>query len=111
VDGLLTFVSRFDNNLKLLRRKGTLISFGNAPGAVPPLSSLGFAGRDAKLLRPGTMNHMVTPEGTHHSRLPPPSDAVSKGIVKVNIPANTPLWLRACNRPGQIRPVKSRRAS
>jgi len=32
VDGLLISVSRSDNNFKLLRRKGTLISFGKSTG-------------------------------------------------------------------------------
>jgi len=72
VDGLLTFVSRFSNNFKLSRRKGTLISFANAPAAVPPLSPLRFAEKNIKLLRPKAMNSMVTPEGTHHFKLPPP---------------------------------------
>jgi len=70
--GLLTFVSRFNNNFKLSRRKGMLISFANAPAAVPLLSPLRFAEKNTKLLRPGAMNHTVAPEGTHHSKLPLP---------------------------------------
>jgi len=37
-------------NFKLLRRKGTLISFINNPGAVPPFLSLRFAEKNVKLL-------------------------------------------------------------
>jgi len=68
----------------VLKRKGTLISFGNASGAVPPFSPLKLAEKNIKLLRPVVMNYMVTPEeGTHYSKLF--FDAVSKGIVKINI--------------------------
>jgi len=63
---------RFDNKFKLLKGKGTLVSFGNAPGR--------FAGKNIKLLRPGAMNYMVTPEeGAHNSILF--FDAVSKGTL------------------------------
>ena len=80
----MTSVSRFDNNFKLLKRKGTLVSFGNASGAVPPFSPLKLGEKNIKLLRPVVMNYMVTPEeGTHYSKLF--FDVVSKGIVKINI--------------------------
>lgn len=32
--------STFDNSLEVLRRKGTLVTFGNASGAVPPFNIL-----------------------------------------------------------------------
>jgi len=68
-------VSGFGNNLKALKKKGTLISFENASGAVPPFSPL-------RLLRPVVRNYMVTPEeGTHCSKLF--LDTVSEGIVKI----------------------------
>jgi len=74
----------FDNNFKLLKRKGTLVSFGNASGAVPPFSIFKLVEKNVKLLRPVVMNYMVTPEeGTHYSKLF--FDVVSKGIVKINI--------------------------
>jgi len=74
----------FDNNFKLLKRKGTLVSLGNASGAVPPFSPLKLAEKNIKLLRPVVMNYMVTPEeGTHYSKLF--FDVVGKGTVKINI--------------------------
>ena len=45
-------VARFDNNFKLLRRKGTLVSVGNASGVVPPFSPLKLVEKNIKLLRP-----------------------------------------------------------
>jgi len=69
VDGVVTFVSRLDNNFKVSRRRRTLVSFANAPAAVPPLSPLRFAGKNIKRLRPGATNYTTTPEGTHHSKL------------------------------------------
>jgi NADPH2:quinone reductase len=77
-------VPRFDNNFKLLKRKGTLVSFGNASGPVPPFTIFKLVEKNVKLLRPTVSNYMVTPEeGTHYSTLF--FDVVSKGIVKINI--------------------------
>ena len=45
------FIS-FDNNLKLIKRKGTLVSVGNASGPVDPFSILRLAEKNVKLLRP-----------------------------------------------------------
>jgi len=76
--GVLISVSRFENNFKLMR-KGTPISFGDAPGAVLPFSPLRFSEKNIKLLRPIVMNYVVTPEeGTHYPKL---FDTVSKGIL------------------------------
>ena len=75
---------RFDNNFKLLKRKGTLISLGNASGPVPPVPLFKLTEKNIKLLRPTVSNYMATPEeGTQYSTLF--FDVVSKGIVKINI--------------------------
>ncbi|KAM6498576.1 hypothetical protein JOM56_006524 [Amanita muscaria] len=42
----------FDNNFKLIRRKGTIVSLGNASGPVPPFSPLKLGEKNVKLLRP-----------------------------------------------------------
>lgn len=82
--GLLISAFRFDNNFKLLKRKGTLVSLGNASGPVPPFSLLKLTEKNVKLLRPIVMNYMVTPEeGTRYSKLF--FDVVGKGTVKINI--------------------------
>lgn len=75
---------RFENNFKLLKRKGTLVSFGNASGVIPPFSVLALTEKNIKLVRPSMMNYTVTPEeGTHYAKLL--FDAVSKGVVKINV--------------------------
>lgn len=48
----VTQLYRFDNDFKLLRRKGTLVSVGNASGAVPPFPPLKLAEKNIRLLRP-----------------------------------------------------------
>ena len=47
------YLYSFDGNFKLIRRKGTIVSLGNASGAVPPFSPLKLAEKNVKLLRPG----------------------------------------------------------
>ena len=75
---------RFDNDFKLLKRKGTIVTFGNASGPVPPFSLFKLSEKNVKLLRPIQGNYMVTPEeGTHYSKLF--FDIVGKGIVRINI--------------------------
>ena len=84
LDGVLNCKSRFDKNFKLLKRKGTLVSLGNASGPVPPFSLSSLTEKNIRLLRPIVMNYMVTPEeGSHYSKLF--FDVVGKGTVKVNI--------------------------
>ncbi|KAJ7155925.1 NAD(P)-binding protein [Mycena crocata] len=56
----------FDNNFKLLKRKGTLVSVGNASGAVPPFAPIRLVEKNLKLLRPTVGNYAFTPEELHH---------------------------------------------
>jgi len=74
----------FDNNFKLLKRKGTLVSLGNASGAVPPFSPLKLSEKNLKILRPVLPNYIYTPEeGRLYSA--EMFDLISKGSVKINI--------------------------
>ncbi|KAK3078020.1 hypothetical protein LTS18_008639, partial [Coniosporium uncinatum] len=52
----------FDASLECLARKGTLASFGNASGAVPPLTIARLSPKNAKLLRPTLFNYLATRE-------------------------------------------------
>ena len=54
--------STFDMSLEALARKGTLVSFGNASGPVPPLTIARLTAKNAKVLRPTMMNYLVTRE-------------------------------------------------
>ncbi|EPY32063.1 NADPH2:quinone reductase [Strigomonas culicis] len=51
----------FEGDLRVLRRRGTLVSFGNASGAVPPVAPLLLAG-SIYLQRPKLNDYMVTAE-------------------------------------------------
>jgi NADPH:quinone reductase-like Zn-dependent oxidoreductase len=42
----------FDNNFKLIKRKGTIVSYGNTSGPVEPFSITKLVEKNVKLLRP-----------------------------------------------------------
>ena len=52
----------FDVSLACVARKGTLASFGNASGAVPPLTISRLAGKNVKLCRPMLYGYVSTKE-------------------------------------------------
>lgn len=58
--------STFEDDLKLLARKGTLASFGNASGAVPPFAISRLAAKNIKVLRPTLFNYIHTREEYEH---------------------------------------------
>lgn len=56
----------FESDLIMIRRKGTLVSVGNASGAVPPFPPIKLAQKNVKLLRPTMNNYTYTPAETLH---------------------------------------------
>ncbi|RYP41913.1 hypothetical protein DL767_000650 [Monosporascus sp. MG133] len=52
----------FDLSLECLARKGSMISFGNASGAVPPLTIARLAPKNIRLMRPSLFSFVVTRE-------------------------------------------------
>ncbi|KAI0714836.1 NAD-P-binding protein [Earliella scabrosa] len=52
----------FLDNFKLARRKGTLVSVGNASGVVEPIAPLKLVEKNLALLRPTMANYIYTPE-------------------------------------------------
>ena len=52
----------FDISLECLARKGTLVSFGNASGAVPPVTISRLSAKNVKLLRPMFFSYITTRE-------------------------------------------------
>jgi len=54
--------STFDLSMDCLARKGSLISFGNASGAVPPLTIARLSAKNVKLTRPTLFNAIATRE-------------------------------------------------
>ena len=56
----------FDLSLDCLARKGSLISFGNASGAVPPVAIARLSAKNARLMRPTLFGYLVTREEFEH---------------------------------------------
>ncbi|KAF9257094.1 NAD(P)-binding protein [Marasmius fiardii PR-910] len=74
----------FDSNFKMLRRKGTLVSVGNASGAVPPFPPIKLIEKNLKLLRPTMNNYTVTPDEVHyygHKIF----ELIGNGVLKINV--------------------------
>ncbi|KIK62956.1 hypothetical protein GYMLUDRAFT_41242 [Collybiopsis luxurians FD-317 M1] len=74
----------FDLNFDLLRRKGTLVSVGNASGPVPPFEPLKLLPKNIKLLRPAVQNYVTNAEEAYyygHKAF----GLISNGILKINI--------------------------
>jgi len=74
----------FDNNFKLIAKKGTLVSVGNATGVVPPFSIMRLMEKNIKLLRPTLQHYISTPEeaGAYTTEL---YDLIIKKLVKINV--------------------------
>ena len=49
---LMVCADRFEADFKMIRRKGTIVSVGNASGAVPPFPPLKLVEKNVRLLRP-----------------------------------------------------------
>jgi NADPH2:quinone reductase len=74
----------FDNNFKLTRRKGTIVSLGNASGAVPPFSPLKLVEKNLKLVRPTMSNYTYTAEEArgYGKKI---FELISNGTIKIKI--------------------------
>ncbi|KAJ1956797.1 hypothetical protein EC988_001164 [Linderina pennispora] len=58
--------STFEGSLESLRRLGTMVSFGNASGAVPPVDLFKLSAKNLALLRPRLFGYIVTKEEKQH---------------------------------------------
>ncbi|KAH9849205.1 NAD-P-binding protein [Lenzites betulinus] len=74
----------FLDNFKLTRRKGTIVSVGNASGAVEPIAPLKLVEKNLALLRPTMANYIYTPEEARYygEKL---FGYVASGVLKINI--------------------------
>ncbi|KAF7975190.1 hypothetical protein HWV62_10248 [Athelia sp. TMB] len=80
----------FDSDFKMIRRKGTILTLGNASGAVPPFAPLKLTEKNVKLLRPTMKNYIATPEeGYHYSSKV--FGLIANGTIKVNIHKDYPF--------------------
>ncbi|KAI8049652.1 alcohol dehydrogenase zinc-binding domain-containing protein [Syncephalis plumigaleata] len=80
----------FDLSLNSLRRLGTLITFGNASGPVPPVDVLRLAKGNYKLMRTTLFQYITTKE-EFASLAVPMFSAIANGELKVPICAEFPL--------------------
>lgn len=74
----------WEDDFKMIARKGTIATFGNASGAVEPFAPLKLAGKNVKVARPTLVNYVYTQEEfeTTYAEL---FDLIAKGIVKFKI--------------------------
>ncbi|KAI0323067.1 NAD-P-binding protein [Amylostereum chailletii] len=80
----------FEADLQMIRRKGTLVSFGNASGPVPPVPLLRLTAKNIKLLRPTAVNWVVTlEERNYYGR--ELFELVESGALKINIHGEYPF--------------------
>ncbi|PWW77714.1 NAD(P)-binding protein [Tuber magnatum] len=80
----------FDGDLEVVRRKGTLVSLGNASGAVPPFVIARLAPKNLKLLRPQLFAYIAERE-EFEAYTKEIFDWIVEGKVKVNIHKTYPL--------------------
>ncbi|KAF4555441.1 Zinc-binding dehydrogenase-like protein 15 [Elsinoe fawcettii] len=82
--------STFDLSLDVLARKGTMASFGNASGAVPPFAISRLSAKNAKVARPTLFNYVATREEfeTYSNQL---FDFILKDNLNVRIHEEYPL--------------------
>jgi NADPH:quinone reductase len=81
----------FDGSLRLLRRRGTMVAFGNASGPVEPLSPLRLMREGSLFLtRPTLFDHVATREELE-GRATAVFDLIAGGALDVRIGARVPL--------------------
>ncbi|KAK6864337.1 hypothetical protein PG995_000865 [Apiospora arundinis] len=77
----------FEADLQLTARKASLIIFGNASGAVPPVDPLrlsaGTPAKNLKLMRPTLFGYVATAE-EYHTYATELLEMIEKGIVKLD---------------------------
>ncbi|KIJ53606.1 hypothetical protein M422DRAFT_73896 [Sphaerobolus stellatus SS14] len=56
----------WENDFKLIRRKGTIVSVGNASGVVPPFAPLKLTEKNLKVCRPTLFNYLETSDEIAH---------------------------------------------
>lgn len=73
------------SSLSCLKRRGIMVSFGNASGAVPPISLLELmAGGSLRVTRPTLADFIATPEALTHIAQRT-FDRLRRGVIKANI--------------------------
>ena len=80
----------WEDDFKVIARKGTIVTFGNASGAVEPFAPLKLAAKNAKVCRPTLGNYITTREelDLYSKEL---FDLVAKSIVKLKVHKEYPF--------------------
>lgn len=82
--------STFDAGLEILRRRGTMVTFGNASGPVPPVAPLRLMDRSLYLTRPKLGDYIADPNELA-DRWDDLISWVTSGQLQVNIGLRLPL--------------------
>ncbi|CAE6422720.1 unnamed protein product [Rhizoctonia solani] len=82
--------STWEDDFVSIRRKGTIVSYGNASGVVPPFSVLKLGAKNVKVCRPVVGNYLTEPSEFHQysSEL---LELINGGKLNIAIHAEYPL--------------------
>ncbi|KAG6901720.1 hypothetical protein C0995_008688, partial [Termitomyces sp. Mi166 len=85
-DGVFDGVGQdtFDKNFELIKRKGTIVSLGNASGRVEPFLPLRLVQKNIKLVRPTMANYVYTAEEAYYYGQKV-FELIGNGTLKINI--------------------------
>ena len=76
--------------LEAVARKGTVVSFGNASGAVEPVRLTSLTAKNVRVCRPSMLNYFVTPE-EKAGYMAAPWKVVTEGQLRVPVHKVYPL--------------------
>ncbi|CAE6458583.1 unnamed protein product [Rhizoctonia solani] len=82
--------STWEDDFLSIRRKGTIVSYGNASGVVPPFSVLKLGAKNVKVCRPVVGNYLTEPSEFHQYSLEL-LDLIKSGKLNIAVHAEYPL--------------------
>ncbi|SPO38169.1 related to NADPH2:quinone reductase [Pseudozyma flocculosa] len=95
----------WEASFEMIARKGTIVTFGNASGAVPAFTPLKLAGKNVKVCRPTLFNYITTSEEreTYSAEL---FDMIQSGKVKIHVHDEYPFTTEGIRKA--LADIKSR---
>ncbi|KZO94091.1 NAD(P)-binding protein [Calocera viscosa TUFC12733] len=80
----------WEDDFEMIRRKGTIITYGNASGVVPPFAPLKLSPKNVKVARPSLTNYIVTAEESaeYFGWL---FELIDKGVLKFHVHEEYPF--------------------
>ncbi|CAE6436289.1 unnamed protein product [Rhizoctonia solani] len=82
--------STWEDDFVSIRRKGTIVSYGNASGVVPPFSVLKLGAKNVKVCRPVVGNYLTEPSEFHQYSVEL-LDLIKSGKLHIAIHAEYPF--------------------